>query len=83
MLGDESAKVIYQLAGKRVYVAGHRGMLGSAVVRRLEGEGCEVLTVARERLDLSDQAAVRRWMAKEKPDASRKIWRRPASSMRL
>ena len=65
MLGDESAKVIYQLAGKRVYVAGHWGMLGSAVVRRLEGEGCEVLTVARERLDLSDQAAVRRWMAKD------------------
>ncbi len=38
---------IYPLAGKRVWVAGHRGMVGSALVRRLEREDCEILTVAR------------------------------------
>lgn len=59
----------YQLAGKRVWVAGHRGMVGSAIVRRLEGEDCEVLTAGRDRADLTDQSAVRQWMAAEKPDA--------------
>jgi len=44
-------------------------MVGSAVVRRLASEGCEVLTAPRSRLDLGDQGAVRRWMANEKPDA--------------
>ncbi|WP_069094280.1 GDP-L-fucose synthase [Methyloligella halotolerans] len=60
---------MYKLTGKRVWVAGHRGMVGSAIVRRLETEGCEVLTVGRDRVDLRDQAAVRNWMAAEKPDA--------------
>lgn len=60
---------MYELSGKRVYVAGHRGMVGSAVVRRLEGEGCYVLTAGRDTLDLMDQAAVRSWFAQEKPDA--------------
>jgi GDP-L-fucose synthase len=59
----------YNLTGKRVYVAGHRGMVGSALVRRLEREGCAVLTVPRDTLDLGDQAAVRGWFAREKPDA--------------
>ncbi len=59
----------YQLAGKRVWVAGHRGMVGSAIVRRLQDENCEVLTAGRDRADLRDQAAVRQWMAAEKPDA--------------
>jgi len=56
------------LAGKRVFVAGHRGMVGSAIVRRLAREDCEILTVTRDRLDLSDQAAVRSWFARERPD---------------
>ncbi|ODA68674.1 GDP-L-fucose synthase [Methyloligella halotolerans] len=64
-----ASKDIYKLTGKRVWVAGHRGMVGSAIVRRLETEGCEVLTVGRDRVDLRDQAAVRNWMAAEKPDA--------------
>ena len=58
----------FDLAGKRVYVAGHRGMVGSAVVRRLAGEGCTVLTATRAEADLIDQAAVRAWFAREKPD---------------
>lgn len=58
----------FSLAGKRVWVAGHRGMAGSAVVRRLHGEGCEVLTVGRERVDLRRQAEVEAWMADTKPE---------------
>jgi len=58
----------YALAGKRIYVAGHKGMVGSALVRRLEGEGCEVLTSDRS-VDLREQAAVRGWFAANRPDA--------------
>lgn len=59
----------YELADKRVYVAGHRGMVGSAIVRRLADEGCTVLAAGRADLDLKDQAAVRAWFARERPDA--------------
>jgi GDP-L-fucose synthase len=60
---------MYSLAGKTVFVAGHRGLVGSALVRRLEGEGCEILTATRAELDLCDQAAVRAWMRDRRPDA--------------
>ncbi|TKD51879.1 GDP-L-fucose synthase [Sphingomonas baiyangensis] len=59
----------YDLAGKRVYVAGHRGMVGSAIVRRLAREDCEIQTATRDTLDLTDQAAVRAWFAAHRPDA--------------
>tara|TARA_R110000765_G_scaffold381330_2_gene472573 strand:- start:2846 stop:3793 length:948 start_codon:yes stop_codon:yes gene_type:complete len=59
--------LVFELKGKRVFVAGHRGMVGSAVVRRLAQEECEVLTATRQELDLKDQSAVRKWMADEKP----------------
>ena len=59
----------YSLAGKRVWVAGHRGMVGSALVRRLEGEDCEVLTAERSELDLTDQRAVLGWMHNHRPQA--------------
>lgn len=59
----------FPLAGKRVFVAGHRGMVGSALVRRLASEDCTVLTVGREALDLLDQAATRAWFTRERPDA--------------
>ena len=59
----------YDLAGKRVWVAGHRGMVGSALVRRLAAQQCEVLTVPRAELDLTDKAAVHRWMHDQRPDA--------------
>ena len=58
----------FSLAGRRVFVAGHRGMVGSAVVRRLAAENCEVLTAGRAALNLIDQHAVKHWMAREKPD---------------
>lgn len=59
----------YSLAGKRVWVAGHRGMVGSALVRRLQSEACEILTAGRETLDLTRQQAVETWMADWRPDA--------------
>jgi len=59
----------YDLSGKRVWVAGHRGMVGGAVVRRLASEGCEVITAGRDVLDLVNQKAVHDWMHDTKPDA--------------
>ena len=59
----------YNLKGKKVWVAGHRGMVGSAIVRRLASEDCEILVADRSALDLKDQAAVRAWVGREKPDA--------------
>src|SRR5687767_11688052 len=52
---------LYNLEGKRVWVAGHRGMVGSALLRRLKRENCELLTVERDRLDLTRQAHVEDW----------------------
>lgn len=59
----------YSLEGKRVWVAGHRGMVGSALVRRLEQENCEILTVTRSELDLRRQKDVEDWVAANKPQA--------------
>jgi GDP-L-fucose synthase len=61
--------VAFALTGKRVFVAGHRGMVGSAIVRRLGREDCTILTAGRDELDLTDQAAVRGWFERERPDA--------------
>ena len=61
---------MYQLEGKRVWVAGHRGMVGSALVRRLEPENpAEILTVRRGDLNLLEQAAVNRWIERNRPEA--------------
>jgi GDP-L-fucose synthase len=60
---------LFDLAGKRVWVAGHRGMVGSALVRRLAASGCQVLTVDRATLDLRRQAEVEAWVAENRPDA--------------
>ncbi|MBS7539961.1 GDP-L-fucose synthase [Ancylobacter lacus] len=60
---------MYDLTGKKVWVAGHRGMVGSALVRRLASEACTVLTADRGRVDLRDAAAVSAFVAAEKPDA--------------
>jgi GDP-L-fucose synthase len=60
--------VIFSLAGKRVWVAGHRGMVGSALLRRLTDEECTVLTVDRATLDLRRQSAVEDWLLLSHPD---------------
>ncbi len=58
----------YSLEGKRVYVAGHKGMVGSGIIRRLQSEGCEILTSDRS-VDLREQAQVREWYKDNSPDA--------------
>ncbi|MEM8750444.1 MAG: GDP-L-fucose synthase [Pseudomonadota bacterium] len=60
---------VFDLEGKRIWVAGHRGMVGSAIVRRLERENpSEILTATRAELDLLRQADVEAWIADNKPD---------------
>lgn len=58
----------FSLKGKKVWVAGHRGMVGAAVVRRLEGESCTILSTTRAELDLCNQAQTEAWLAANKPD---------------
>jgi GDP-L-fucose synthase len=58
----------HTLTHKRIFVAGHRGMVGAAVVRRLAVEECEILTAPRSALDLINQQAVQDWMLRERPD---------------
>jgi len=60
---------LYSLEGKRVWVAGHRGMVGSALVRRLQRENCEIITAGREVVDLTRQAEVEAWMRDARPQA--------------
>jgi GDP-L-fucose synthase len=57
------------LPSSRVFVAGHRGMVGSAIVRKLAADGyTQILTASRQQLDLRDQAAVNTWFAANRPD---------------
>jgi len=58
----------FDLTGKKIFVAGHRGMVGAAVVRRLSGVDCTILTASRDVLDLRSQADVRAWMRANTPD---------------
>ena len=67
--GVGEAPILFPLAGTRIFVAGHRGMVGSALVRRLARVGCEVLTVSRREVDLRRQADLERWMSWMRPDA--------------
>ncbi|CAG4885524.1 GDP-L-fucose synthase family protein [Paraburkholderia gardini] len=55
-------------AGKKVWITGHRGMLGSALVRRFEGENANLLLTSRQELDLCDQRAVLEWVDKNRPE---------------
>src|SRR5215475_8499804 len=63
------ASIPFELKGKTVYVAGHRGMVGSALVRRLAQENVELLTVTSREVDLRDQAAVLKLFSERKPQA--------------
>jgi GDP-L-fucose synthase len=58
----------FDLTGKRVYVAGHAGMVGAAIVRRLKSEPCTVVTAERATLDLTRQAETERWISAARPD---------------
>jgi GDP-L-fucose synthase len=60
---------VFDLRGHRIWVAGHTGMVGSAIVRRLAHEDCEVVTVGRADLDLRDATATLDWLNDIRPDA--------------
>jgi GDP-L-fucose synthase len=62
-------EIIFPLEGKRIWVAGHKGMVGSAVMRRLAREDCEVITAERSEVDLTRQAEVETWIKLVRPDA--------------
>jgi GDP-L-fucose synthase len=64
-----SPLVPFELRGRRIFVAGHGGMVGSAIVRRLESEGSTVLIAERDRLNLTDSASVEGWLEQSQPDA--------------
>jgi GDP-L-fucose synthase len=64
-----SPPLLFDLKGKRVYVAGHKGMVGSAIVRRLASEGCQILAADRRTLDLTNQKRTEDWLVQMKPDA--------------
>ncbi|WP_439402325.1 GDP-L-fucose synthase family protein [Bradyrhizobium sp. DASA03068] len=59
----------FELKGKTVFVGGHRGMVGAALMRRLAREQVDLLTVSRSEVDLRDQAAVTAWFAAKRPQA--------------
>ena len=59
----------FPIEGKRIWVCGHRGMVGSALLRRLRTEKCEVLTVDRRALDLTRHGNVLAWLSANRPDA--------------
>jgi GDP-L-fucose synthase len=65
---DDVGRPPLDLSGKRVWVSGHRGMVGSALVRRLARENCTLLFVGRSEVDLTCQAATEDWMRRERPD---------------
>ena len=65
----EAARPLFDLRGNKVYVSGHSGMAGSALVRRLTSEDCQILTAARDAVDLTDQGQTEAWMQRERPDA--------------
>ena len=66
---SSSDENIYSLKDKRVWVAGHHGMVGSALVRRLEREDCEVVTATRQDADLTRQSEVEEWLGEVRPQA--------------
>lgn len=61
--------ILYPLAGRRVWVAGHDGLVGGALMRRLEREACELLTAGRRAVDLRRQAETEDWLAEFRPEA--------------
>jgi GDP-L-fucose synthase len=66
-MADGFVEQEFSLKGKNIFIAGHNGMVGAALVRRLEIEECDIVTAPRS-VDLREQAGVRRWMQAHKPD---------------
>ena len=57
----------FQMENTKVWIAGHRGLVGSAIAKRLSRENCTIVTIDRDELDLRDQVGVKKWLEKEKP----------------
>jgi GDP-L-fucose synthase len=68
LYGDTIVPTLFGMRGRRVFVAGHRGLVGSAIVRRLAQAGCDIVTVGRERLDLLQQGDTEHFLLSTKPD---------------
>lgn len=64
-----TAELSYSIEGKRIWVAGHRGMVGSALLRRLKQEDCTLLTVGRDEVDLRRQKETEAWLEETRPQA--------------
>lgn len=62
-------KLAFSLQNKRIWVAGHNGMVGRALVKALESQSCEILTASKSELDLRSQGDVYNWLQQQKPDA--------------
>jgi len=60
----------FSLEGQRIWVAGHRGMVGSAIVRRLSSANCALLTADRRTVDLENQDQTERWLSDVRPDVA-------------
>jgi GDP-L-fucose synthase len=69
MTDTSPVPVLFDLAGKRVYLAGHSGMAGAAIARRLALENCEILIASHDALDLTHQAQTEEWIMRQRPDA--------------
>jgi GDP-L-fucose synthase len=65
----QAIKPIFELAGRRIFVAGHHGMVGAALCRRLASEACDIVVAPREAVDLRRQSAAEEWLAAARPDA--------------
>jgi len=62
------SKYSFNISGKKIFIAGHNGMVGSAVLRKLSNENCIIQTAERSELDLMNQKEVSLWFEKNKPD---------------
>ena len=65
---DSASQKLFEVSGRRVFVVGHRGLVGSALVRRLAQVRCDLVTVGRERLDLLRQDDTEHFLLSAKPD---------------
>ena len=63
-----NSKSTYNISHKKVWIAGHNGMVGRAIRRRLEREGCEILTVDKKKIDLTNQSATDNWIKLKRPE---------------
>lgn len=67
-MADKMPHPIYSLSGKKIFVAGHTGMVGSALLRRLQSVNCQIITIAHSELDLTRQSETEHYIADQKPD---------------